>query len=445
MGKHDVGVLLIILDGLGDSGSSELGGKTPLESIEQRNLKRFKRMGAIGLIDPISPGVPPGSDTSHLSLFGYDLSTEYPGRGPFEAAGNGIDLKEGEIAFRANFATVELKGGRARVIDRRAGRIPTEITRKLIDVLNEECGQVDDASFRLYPALEHRAVLVVSGANLSHQVTDNDPHSNGEPLLKCLPLEEATNKEGAEKMSRLINHWTIKCIKVLEQLEDNAERREQGLLPGNALLVRSPGMMRRMQPFKERWGFKAACVAGGKLYKGVAKMVGMDVVEVPGATGMPDTDIEAKIRASLKLLNDHDFVYLHLKGTDVCSHKGDSRGKAEFLERFDNSLEAIDSDFLSVNVLAVTGDHSTPCNRAMHSGEPVPILLAGKYVRTDEVRIFSENSASGGSIRRISGKDLMPLLLDASKRTVELGTRPTSRRLNFIPEDLIPLDLTNFS
>lgn len=445
MSTHDLGVLLVILDGLGDIGSAELGGKTPLESIEQRNLQRFKRMGAVGLIDPISPGIPPGSDTSHLSLFGYDISTEYPGRGPFEATGNGIDLREGEIAFRANFATVELKEGRAYVVDRRAGRLPTEVTARLVKILNDECWQVGDASFRLYPALEHRAVLVVSGAGLSHQVTDNDPHATGIPLLECLPLEEASDKKGAERLSNLINSWECKCIKVLERAEENAERREAGLLPGNAVLLRSPGVMRRMQPFKERWGFDAACVAGGKLYKGVAKMLGMDIVEVPGANGMPDTDILAKIKASIKLFDDHDFVYLHLKGTDVCSHKGDAKGKADFLRRFDDSLEAIDSDFLSANVLAVTGDHSTPCNRAMHSGDPVPLLLAGKNVRIDRVKTFSELASLGGGIGRILGKDLMPLLLDASGRTVELGTRPTPRKLNFVPKDLFPLDMRKYT
>ncbi|MBO3803556.1 MAG: 2,3-bisphosphoglycerate-independent phosphoglycerate mutase [Candidatus Brockarchaeota archaeon] len=441
MAERGLGVLLVILDGLGDSGSAELGGKTPLESVEQRNLGRFKEAGAVGLIDPISPGIPPGSDTSHLSLFGYDISAEYPGRGPFEAAGNGIELREGEIAFRANFATVELRGGRADVVDRRAGRIPTEATARLAKVLNEECGQVGDARFRLYPALEHRAVLVISGTGLSHQVTDNDPHATGMPLLECLPLEEASDKEGAGRLCRLVNSWERECIKVLERAEENADRKRRGLLPGNAVLLRSPGVMRAMQPFSERWGFKAACVAGGKLYKGIAKMLGMDVVEVPGATGMPDTDIGGKVRASLKLLGDHDFVYLHLKGTDVCSHKGDARGKAEFLRRFDDSLDEVDSDFLSSNVLAVTGDHSTPCGRAMHSGEPVPLLVAGKHVRSDNVRTFSELSATGGNIGRIRGRDLMPLLLDAAKRTVELGTRPTPRRLNFIPRDLVPLDL----
>jgi 2,3-bisphosphoglycerate-independent phosphoglycerate mutase len=439
LAKSDLSVLLVILDGLGDSDSELLGGRTPLGSIEQRNLRGLKRRGAVGLIDPISPGVPPGSDTSHLALFGYELATEYPGRGPFEAAGNDISLREGEIAFRANFATVELKGDRAYVVDRRAGRLPTEITAGLVAILNEECGEIEGVNFKLYSALEHRAVLVVSGDGLSHQVTDNDPHTEGAPLLECLPLEEASDRRGAERLSHLINAWTCKCIRVLGEADENVRRRQHGLPPGNVVLVRSPGVMRKMPSFKERWGFDAACVAAGKLYKGIARMVGMDVVEVHGATGLPDTDIAAKLRASLKLLNDHDFVYLHLKGTDVCSHKGDAIGKAQFLRRFDESLDLIGPDFLSSAVLAITGDHSTPCSRAMHSGEPVPLLVAGSYVRADHVGTFDELTASGGGIGRVRGRDLMPILLDASRRTVELGTRPTPKQLNFIPKDLVPL------
>ena len=157
---------------------------------------------------------------------------------------------------------------------------------------------------------------------------------------------------------------------------------------------------------------------------------------------MPDTDIGAKLRASRRLLNDHDFVYMHLKGTDVCSHKGDAMGKAHFLGRFDDSLGELDSDFTSTNVLAITGDHSTPCSRAMHSGEPVPLLISGPYVRTDGVARFDELSAMGGRIGRVLGRDLMPLLLDASRRTVELGTRPTPKRLNFIPKDLAALKVS---
>lgn len=439
---EEMSVLLIILDGLGDGRSSPLGDKSPLESTEQLNIMRFKRRGSIGLIDPISPGVPPGSDTSHLSLFGYDLSKEYPGRGPFEAVGDGIPLREGEIAFRANFATTELRGDLAYISDRRAGRLPTEITANLASILNEECGQIEGANFKLWPSLEHRAVLVVSGDALSHQVTDNDPHSTGVPLLECLPLEEASDRRGAERLSRLVNIWTRRCIKVLEGAPDNIERRRRGFAPGNVVIVRSPGVMAKMSPFLERWGFRAGCVAAGKLYRGIAKMLGMDVVDVPGATGMPDTDIGAKLRASRRLLNDHDFVYMHLKGTDVCSHKGDAIGKAQFLRRFDDALGELDADFVSSNVLAITGDHSTPCSRAMHSGDPVPLLISGPYVRADGAVKFDELSASGGSIGRILGKDLMPMLLDASRRTVELGTRPTPRRLNFIPKDLAALKLS---
>ena len=204
--------MLIILDGLGDHPVRQLRGRTPLEAAKQTNIKKLKRRGALGLMDPIAPGVPPGSDTSHLSILGYDLEKEYFGRGPIEAMGEGVVLKENEIAFRANLATVKPSNGTATVIDRRAGRISTEETRQLVDILNEEIPEIEGCRFKSYALTEHRIALTVGGEGLSYEITDNDPHEEGVPILECESREEARDISAARRFALLMNRWEVKTM-----------------------------------------------------------------------------------------------------------------------------------------------------------------------------------------------------------------------------------------
>jgi len=442
--KDNMPFLLIVLDGLGDHAYAELRGKTPLEAARQSNIAKLKAKGAQGLMDPISPGVPPSSDTSHLTIFGYDLKTEYFGRGPIEASGEGVELKEGEIAFRTNMATVELGEDKATVVDRRAGRISSRETSELAKVLNEAIPEIDGAAFRLVPLAEHRLAMIVSGQGLSYQVTDNDPHADGKPLLKCQPVEEAGDVKGASRLAGLVNRYEVKAIEALSKAEVNLKRKRSGLPQANAILVRGAGVAKRLTPFEEKHGMSACAIAGGALYKGVAKTVGMTLIEVPGANGMPDTNLKGKVEASAKALDRYDFVFMHVKATDNFAHKGDPAGKSGFISLFNDNLSYLTEAHAGSATVMITGDHTTPCDRGMHTGEPVPVLLSGPSIRTDETKLFSEREATTGALGRISGASLVQIAQDSTERTVELGTRPSPRALSYLPKDLVPLRITDF-
>ncbi len=431
--------ILIILDGLGDHPAPGLRGRTPLEAARQVNMKRLKKIGAQGLMDPISPGVPPGSDTSHLAILGYDLEKEYFGRGPIEALGEGVVLGENEIAFRANLATVKLANNMAMVVDRRAGRISTQETKNLVDILNEEVPEVDGCSFRSYGLTEHRMALTVSGEGLSYEVTDNDPHEEGAPMLECQQRQEARNADGARRLASVMNRWEIEAMRALSKADLNEQRKHSGRPVANAVLFRGSGVAKKLPGFHEKFGFHAAAIAGGALYKGVAKAVGMDFIEVEGANGMPNTNLEGKFEAAVHALGTHDFVFLHIKATDYFSHNKNALGKSRFISKVDENLCLIPSDLLRTLSVILTGDHTTPCDRGMHSGEPVPLLLASPGIRRDDTKVFSERQAASGALGRINGTDVMKIILDATERTVELGTRPSPKNVTFIPKGLKPL------
>lgn len=434
-------ILFTVLDGLGDHACKELDGLTPLEKAYSSEAKRLKENGSQGLMDVISPGVPPSSDVSHLIMFGYDVESEYFGRGPIEALGEGVELKEGEVAFRGNLATIRIENNYPIVVDRRAGRISSEQTRELVEYLNEEIECPEDCKVVFKPLSEHRFVMIVSGKGLSHEVTDNDPHAEGRPILLCQPLEEARDRRGAEKLARIVNNVTVQAIEKLSKHESNRKRRENKLPEANAILVRSAGTMKRMRSLEEKWDLKAACVAAGLLYRGVAKAVGMDVYDVEGANGLLNTNIQGKVSKAVELLDSYDFVYLHFKGTDVASHSKNPVAKYEFIKRFYDNLKLINDSVLDNTTIVITGDHTTPCNRGMHTGEPVPILIASKSLRNDATKVFSEREAAYGGLGRIRGCDVMPILLDSIERTVEYGTRPSPRRINYIPKKLTYLSL----
>lgn len=436
-------ILFTVLDGLGDHAYRELEGLTPLEKANTSDLKRLKENGSQGLMDIISPGVPPSSDVSHFVMFGYDIEKEYFGRGPIEALGEGVELKEGEIAFRGNLATVRVENNYPVVLDRRAGRVSGEQTRELVEYLNDEVKCPKGCKVKFKPLTEHRFVLIVSGEGLSHEVTDNDPHEEWKPILLCQPLEEAKNKRGAAKLAKIVNDITVESIKKLSKHELNKKRVGEKLPEANAILVRSAGIKRRMTSFEEKWDLKAACVAAGLLYKGVAKAIGMDIYRVEGANGLLNTNITGKVTKALELFNKYDFVYLHLKGTDVASHSKNPVAKYEFIKRFSENLKLIDEAVLENTTVVITGDHATPCDKGMHSGEPVPILISSRRLRKDDTKVFSEREAAYGGLGRIRGCNLMQILLDSIGKTMEYGTRPSPMRLSYVPRKLTYLKLTH--
>jgi 2,3-bisphosphoglycerate-independent phosphoglycerate mutase len=404
-------ILLLIFDGLGDRPIAELGRQTPLQAARKEHLDWFAANGINGLMDPIGPGVRPGSDTSHLALFGYDPRKVYTGRGPFEAAGVGIPVRRGDIAFRCNFGTADAE---MRVTDRRAGRIKegTEELAKALDGL--DLGGGTKALFRA--GTEHRAALVLRGKDLTPHVSDTDPHEEGGKVLEARP----TAADGLDT-ARAVNVFMKEAYGILKDHPVNLARVKAGLPPANVVLLRGAGVVPNLEHVGERLGMKTAGIAGVALIKGMFRMAGMDVIEVAGATGGLDTDVVAKAKAAVETLKTYDLVVVNVKAPDICGHDGLATEKVRTVEKIDAMMAVLKSDLGPEVVIAATADHSTPVSLKDHSGDPVPVLVFGEGVRVDDVTRFDEISAAKGGLHRILGHDLMAILLNVANRAEKFG------------------------
>lgn len=407
-------VLLIVIDGVSDRGS-----KTPLSCANKPNLNKLAEMGINGIMDPIAPGVRPGSDTGHLALLGYDPYKYYTGRGPIEAAGAGIEVKPGDIAFRVNFGTVEGEGSvfDKVVVDRRAGRISE--TDEFVKAINEG---VDLSKFGVEFIFRrgsgHRGALVLRGEELSDKITDTDPKKVGEKVKRCKPLSD---DESAKRTAEIVNYFMEKAHEILDSHPLNEERVKKGLLKANVLLLRGVGVVPHIPSFEQKYGMKLAVISGTTLIKGIGKILKGDVIEVEGATGNKFTNIGGKVETALKALETYDIVLLHFKATDELGHDGDFEGKKEFIEKLDKHLEPLlNLDFSNV-CLIVTADHSTPVTAKEHTGDPVPITIVYRDVRRDEVKEFSEFEAYKGGLCRIRGLDLMNIVMDLIDKAKKFG------------------------
>lgn len=403
-------ILLVIFDGLGDRPITELGHKTPLEAAPKPNLDWFASNGMNGLLDPIAPGIRAGSDTSHLALFGYDPIEVYTGRGPFEAAGVGLDLQKGDVAFRCNFASVD---DNLVLTDRRAGRIK-DGTAELAKALNGMKLGRFRALFK--EGTEHRAVLVLRGKGLSASVSDTDPHEEGQKILESKPV----NGKG-KATAKAVNAFTRKAYEILKDHPVNRARIAKGQLPANMVVCRGGGIAPDIEPVTKKYELKAAGIAGVALIKGMFRATGMDVIEVKGATGGLDTDMVAKAEAALMALTTYDLVVVNVKAADLCGHDGKPSEKIKVIERMDQMMGHLKAHLPQDVIVALTADHSTPCALKDHSGDPVPVTVFGDGVRVDEVPHFDELSVARGSLGRLRGRDLMPVLLNQANRTEKFG------------------------
>lgn len=410
-------IILIIGDGMSDRPTQLLNGKTPLQVAEKPAMDTIARLGACGIMDPILPGIPPGSDTAHLALLGYDPFRTYSGRGALEASGNGLDVRESDVSFRVNFATIDNDHV---VVDRRAGRIRKggrELARDL-NGLNLE--QFSDVQVILKHSIEHRAALVLRGPNLSRMVSDSDPHEEKHPIQTVKPLDTSPQ---AARTARIVNELSEKCHEILQHHPINIERVSDGLPPANAVLFRGAGTLPRIRPITEKYGMKALAVAAGALYKGVCKVAGFDVINVPGATGTLATDTVAKARAVVDNLPRYDYILVHVKGTDNASHDGDAEQKVQMIEKINALAEYILRNVESKDVIiALTADHTTSLDLRNHVGDPVPLAIMGPGVRIDAVDKYSEVDCAHGGLGRIRGVDLTPILIDLADKSKKFGS-----------------------
>ena len=438
-------MILVILDGLGDERNPKLGGKTPLEYIskELKTLNRMASEGYLGMVSIVDYGIPPSSDMGHLAIFGYDLERDYPGRGYFEALGMGLDLEKGDVAFRTNFATVRRENNKLIIVDRRAGRISGKDAEVLAKDLSEEFKR-RGLPVEFIHTVEHRGVLVIKsdGKKLSNKITDTDPHEIGAPVLRSLPYEGLSGEEleAAKRTAEILNEALKVSYEFLDSHPLNKEREEKGLLKANVILARGAGIIKDLIPFKEKWGVEGAFVAGGPLYKGVARAIGLKEIHVEGATGTVKTNLKGKVEGTIKALDEgYEFVFLHIKGTDTLSHDKKAKEKAEFIKKIDEALAPLLE--LENVVIAVTGDHSTSSLRGHHIGLPVPIVFWTDGQKPFKQRTFDEATCSATGELRIFGKDILPLLLDFANRTMELGFRPSPKPVFYTGFFSPPLEL----
>ncbi len=409
--------VLVVCDGLGDRPTKALAGLTPLQAAKAETFDRIASEGECGIMDVIAPGQPPGSDTAHLALFGYDPFECYPGRGAFEALGVGVDLQPGDVAFRCNFATMNDDGI---VVDRRAGRISSDEARKLAEALREiRIESVSGVQPIFHHSSEHRGVLVLRGERLSRHVSDVDLHKTGIKPPVPKPLDSSPE---AERTAKALQEFLEKAEKILKEHPINKARVEKGLKPANILLPRGAGILPSIEPITKIWGVKGAAIAGGGLYKGVAKAVGFDLINVPGANGTVNTNLKGKIEAALKALKEYDLIFLHVKATDNVSHDKNPRKKVEIIEWISRELTPlVDKVQAEGYYLALTGDHTTPSEIGEHKGDPVPLAIMGPDVRRDDVKRFDEISCAKGALCRIRGKDLMRILMNYLERVPLFG------------------------
>jgi 2,3-bisphosphoglycerate-independent phosphoglycerate mutase len=383
-------IVLCSLDGLGGL-PRPATGKSELETARLPNLHALASRSACGLIRHVGPGITPGSGPGHLGLFGYDPLQHPVGRGVLEALGIDFHLKPGDVAARGNFCTVDAQG---RITDRRAGRIATELCVALCKKLRSIT--VDGAEIVIEPVKEHRFVLVLRGEGLSGRVSETDPQALGTPPLRARALDPS-----AERAATAVNQF-VERARLL--LRDAA--------PANMVLLRGFDKQPDIPLFPGTFRLLAAAVAAYPMYRGLARLVGMDVLD----TGPTFADEIATLK---RHWSNFDFFFLHYKDTDKAGEDGDFDAKVAALERFDARLPDVQA--LGPDVLAVSGDHSTPSILAAHGWQPVPALVSSAYCGADRVSRFTERDCAGGALGILPAQDLMPLLMANGLRLAKYG------------------------
>ncbi|MCJ7422949.1 2,3-bisphosphoglycerate-independent phosphoglycerate mutase [Candidatus Bathyarchaeota archaeon] len=410
--------VLVIADGMADRPLRELNWRTPLEAARKPSLNQIAETGVCGIIDPISPGIPPGSDAASLALLGYDALGIYSGRGALEALGSGVKILPGDVAFRCNLATIDSS---MVVLDRRAGRIATEDAAELAEKLQRiKLKQSSNVEFVFKNTIQHRAILVIRGSRLSAAVSDSDPGKLGERVSEVKPLDHSLE---ARSTAKIVNELIREFQKTLRSSSTNKERAKHNLPPANVVLCRGAGTIPKVRPLSEIYGIRATCIAAAPLIKGVCQAAGMKVINVKGATGTLQTDYTAKTRAVVQELRNCDFVLLHVKATDVASHDGNIKQKVEAIERIDSMLGYLLKNInLDSTYLAITADHTTSTLTRNHEGDPVPVAIAGPYLRVDDVTKYDERACAKGGLHRIRGLELMPILMGLLGKTKKFGS-----------------------
>ncbi|MCK4376381.1 MAG: 2,3-bisphosphoglycerate-independent phosphoglycerate mutase [Candidatus Brocadiae bacterium] len=375
-------IVLLVLDGVGDIRHPENGYRTPLDEARTPNLDALAPRSALGRIIPVDYGITPGSGPAHLGLFGYDPRKVEIGRGVLEVVGMGMELQPGDVAARANFCTVR----DGKVLDRRAGRPATEVSAEKVRLLQEEIGRIGDVELIMQPGKGHRFGIIFRGPGLAGGVSDTDPHENGEPVHEAVAETEA-----AGKTAQVVNEFVRRALQALE-----------GGDPINGVLTRGIAGRPDVPTLQDRFGLRCGAIATYPMYRGLASLVGMDVL----ATGQSSRE---EFQTYLDKRDDYDFFFIHIKPTDEAGEDGDHARKTAAIEDVDEVLPMLTES--APEVLAITGDHSTPCPMKLHSWHPVPLLLHSPRCGADCRPRFTEEECNVGSLGIFHAMYLFPLMV----------------------------------
>lgn len=383
-------IVLLVADGLGGL-PLQPGGKTELETASTPNLDALARAGVTGLSTPVLPGITPGSGPGHLGLFGYDPLEYRIGRGILEALGINFHVGSKDVAIRGNFCTL---GADGTITDRRAGRPSNEKNAAAVAKLRTI--QIPGVELFVEPVREHRFVVVIRGDGLGDAVNDTDPQAVGVAPLKAEGADAAS-----KKTADAVNQFVTKAVEVLK---------DEG--PTNGITLRGFARYPKIETFQDVYGLKAAAIAVYPMYKGLARLVGMDILD-PGAT------LNGQVDTLKKVWNDYDFFFLHYKYTDSTGEDGNFPAKVQMIEKFDAVIPEIQA--MKPDVLIVTGDHSTPSKMKSHSWHPVPTLLVADTCRTDGVEQFNESACLRGGLGQFQAQHLMLLAMAHAGRLGKYG------------------------
>ena len=383
--KTGAKLVLLVLDGLGDLASGGAHSSTPLEAAVTPNLDALTQNAAQGRMIPVAPGITPGSGPGHLALFGYDPLQFEVGRGVIEALGLGLDLKHGDVCARANFCTLNPKG---LVADRRAGRIPTEVCEDLCAMLAKKIKKLDDAEVIIRAGKEHRFVVIFRGKGLEGPLTDSDPNREGLPIAPVRPTDPKSAKQ--KKVAKLVEAFYAAALPIIAKKK-----------PANGFLLRGIAHQPALPSFEERYGLRAAALAVYPMYKGLAQLVGMTKIEGPQT-------IAQQFERYLAEYDRFDYFFIHYKYTDKAGEDGDFEAKRRAIEDLDAALPILLQK--RPDVLAITGDHSTPVPMKSHSWHPQPVLLTSANSGSDKLDRFTETGANMGSLGVFEAKYLIRLM-----------------------------------
>jgi 2,3-bisphosphoglycerate-independent phosphoglycerate mutase len=385
-------IVLVVMDGLGGLPNGRTG-HTELEAAHTPNLDRMAKKAALGLHVPVTHGIAPGSGPGHLALFGYDPIRYNIGRGVLSALGVGFELEHGDIAVRLNLATIDASGN---VVDRRAGRPPDEENRRLVAKLREGVQAPDGVHVFFEPEKEHRAVLVLRGQGLEPDVGDTDPQETGVPPVRAAALTESSQKTADALRAVLDSAFDV--------LSDEKH--------ANAILARGIDAYQSYPTFRERFRLNALAIARYPMYRGVARLVGMDT--------HPIQESDAKsVEALASRFAEYDFHFIHFKAMDSRGEDGDFDAKVEAIEAIDRIMPGIEA--VEPDVVVVTGDHSTPAALRSHSWHPVPIMIASKWCRPDGHATFGERPCRMGELGIFPAASIMTLALAHAGRLAKFG------------------------